>query len=90
MIHLDLRFVKGDKNGSIQPSCVPGPSETSLCMSARGLWRVSEGNTEATQFLGQAEGTVSKTGPVLGSRHLGTFPASKEVVAWEGSDLQSR
>jgi hypothetical protein len=35
-------------------SCLPDPSETSLCRSARELWRVSKQTAEATQLLGQA------------------------------------
>jgi hypothetical protein len=34
--------------------------------------------------------TASKTGPVLGSRHLGTFLARGEVATWEGFYRQSR
>ena len=40
-----------------EPSCLPGPSETSLRRSALRLWRVNERTTEATQLLGQAEAT---------------------------------
>ena len=36
-----------------EPSCVLGPSEFSLCRSARRLQRVSEWTVEATQLLGQ-------------------------------------
>ena len=58
-----------------------GPSETRLHRSAHGLLRVRERTAEATQLLEQTH--------ALGSGHLGTFPARKEVAAQEGSDLPS-
>ena len=73
-----------------EPSCVPGPLETSLCRSACRLWRVSKWTAEATQLLEPAEASqlLGQT-PVLGSRHPGTFPAREEMAAWEGSNCPS-
>jgi hypothetical protein len=34
--------------------------------------------------------TASGTGPILGSRHSGTFTDRGKVAPWEGSDHQSR
>ena len=51
-----------------EPSCVPGPLETSLHRSAHRLRRVSKQTAEETQLLGQAEVTqfLGQT-PISGS-----------------------
>jgi hypothetical protein len=65
-----------------EPSCVPGPSETSQLRSAHKLLRVSKLTAEATQLLGQTPFWV----PDIWALSLPEerWPPGKALTAWAG------